>query len=129
MAARLPTLLATGAATSWPSGRVKATVRPSGSTDSIVTRWVVVSLNANPARGTAWTWADACRSGSVVATASPPANRQTPAPPSTTAPKSETPAAHFIERIVIGLYLAKPLTRRTIAIRTGGATSKPDLQD
>src|SRR4249920_1709904 len=116
MAARLLTLPATGAATSWPSGRVKATVRPSGSTDSIVTRWVVVSLNAKPARGTAWTWAAACRSGSVVPTASTAAN-------------SETLAAHFIERIVIGLSLAKSLTRRTIAIRTGDATSKPDLHD
>src|SRR5580704_8469763 len=112
MAARLPTLSATDTATSWPSGRRKATVRPSGSTDSIVTRWVTVSLNARPARGTAWTWADAGRSGSDVPTAS-------------TAAISETPAAHFIERIVIGVYLAKPLTRRTIAIRTGDATSKP----
>src|SRR6185503_21245652 len=105
MAARLPAFELTGRTRTCPSGRVKATVRSSGSTVSILTRAVTESLKATPSRGTAVTWADAGRIAAIVSTAA----------------TSET----LIERIVIALYLAKPLTRRTIAIRTADATSKP----
>src|SRR5690554_2601392 len=68
-------------------------------------------LKATPSRGTGFTWAAACRSGRLAPTARTAANRA-------------TPAVIFIERIVIAVYLAKPLTRRTIPIRTGEATTK-----
>src|SRR5262249_40657875 len=44
------------------------------------------------------------------------------------AARMERPAAHLSERIVIGSYPRKTATRRTIAIRSAGATTKASAE-
>src|SRR5947209_3259854 len=105
---RLRTLSLTAQLTSRPSGVLKAMVRVSVSIDSIQALTVTLLAKDTPTRGTACTWPCAA-AGKLIPNAS-------------IAAKIEMPAAPLIERIVMARNPCKTATRRTIAIRSGGAT-------